>query len=108
METVAGIVFQPDSTNLQCLIITVLDDTTMEGIESFKVSLSTTDNAVSIASDTTTVFILDDDRVTIGLEYEEYIVAEHNETITVCAKVDGKFDRDFQIMLTTTPDTAQG
>ena len=55
------------ATRRQCVEIEIMDDTILENIESFYVSLSTSDPAIVVQSGTSTVWINDNDST-----FEEY------------------------------------
>jgi len=53
--------FVDTSSSMVCINTSIIDDTVVEEVESFTVSVSTTDTAVTISPSSATVIIIDND-----------------------------------------------
>ena len=69
--------FQPQQTS-SCLPITIFNDTTLEFMETFSVSLTTTDDAVTIGPQSALVSILDDTGMRYTRCLHQCLVVNHN------------------------------
>ena len=93
----------------QCIDIPILDDSISEDPESFSVHLMTDDSDVISSVIYAVVSIIDDDRVTVGLERDVYQSSEDLGLAEVCVVVvDGELNREITLSLTTSSGTAQG
>ena len=98
--------FNATSSDL-CTRISIIDDFDLEGTESFSITLSSPDSDVFLPSPLTTVSIIDNDMVVIGLEREAYNVSEERESVEVCVVViSGAIQRRLEARLMTGDITA--
>ena len=95
-------------TTRACADIPVTDDNRVELPENFTVEIRTDDPDVDFAPPSTTVTILDNDRVVTGLEMEQY-QGEEGVTVEVCAVLmNGTLERSLNVELFTEDISAQG
>ena len=92
-----------------CLDIPIVRDTILENTETFHATIITADDSVRLTIPETTVFILDDDTVTVGIQELEYLVVEGEGSVQVCVHLEeGSFEREISVQLQTSPGTALG
>ena len=92
-----------------CSTIPILDDSAVEGNETFSVQLSTSNTAVDITQSSAMVTIIDDDAVTIEWSTLSYGVDENDALVTVCAEiVQGEIARPVVVFYSTMDGSAQG
>lgn len=91
-----------------CSTISILDDSVVEGNETFSVQLSTSNAAVDITQSSAMVTIIDDDAVTIEWSTLSYGVDENDALVTVCAEiVQGEIARPVVVFYSTMDGSAQ-
>jgi len=91
----------------QTVMITISNDTVVEGLlETFNITLASSDPAVMLNPMTATVDIQDDDTVQIGFENPSYIVSESAGSLMVCATLTGQLARDVVVTFFTTDGSA--
>jgi hypothetical protein len=83
-----------------------VDDFDLEDTESFNVTLSTSDDDVTITTPMAAVTILDNDAVSIGLEQTEYLVSENDGTVEICVLTSRLVQRELVATVTTQDRTA--
>ena len=66
---VRSMTFAPSDNGRKCLNVTILDDSLVERRESFMLTITTSDPAVSLSRNEATVTIIDNDRKLYGLYY---------------------------------------
>ncbi len=98
------------SSQRECVSISISNDTTLEDTESFEVSLSSPPlGVVHITRGDTTVYIIDDDGVRIGLRERELSVVEREgNSIPTCIELVGEIQRNIEVMVETQSLTANG
>ena len=97
-----------ETTSRACADIPITDDNRVELAENFTVDIRSDDPDVDFAPPTSTVTILDNDRVVIGFEMEQYEGRE-GEMVEVCAAVlNGRLERSLIVELFTGDISAQG
>ena len=94
---------------IECLNVSILEDTFVELDETFSVLLSTSSPAVRLTQDMTNVTIQDNDMVTIGWSSETYQFDENGVSAHVCAEIiEGQIDRLVTVLYSTVDVTALG
>ena len=97
-----------ETTSRACADIPITDDNRVELTENFTVEIRSDDPDVDFAPPTATVTIIDNDRVVIGFEMEQY-QGEEGGTVEVCAVLmNGTLERSLEIALFTGNISAQG
>lgn len=89
---------------VQCTHITITDDQILESTELFKVLASSEMPRVSVTPNTSNVFIIDNDHVTVGFEEVLFNVSEDLESernITVCVELTGEIERRVLVTVAT-------
>ena len=85
-----------------CVNITIEDDSIVEDIENFTVTITSGDPDVSFGTPEARVTIMDNDNVTIGFEMEKYSAREDQGFVEVCARVRGGIlQRRVSVLLST-------
>ena len=102
------IAFVPEANHTHCISVHVPMDMIVEGTESFSLLLSSSDSAVRISPGVSTVSILDDDQVRVGLTEGAVTVAEDGQYVPVCVEMMGRTQEGIEVVLETQSDTAQG
>lgn len=97
-----------ESSQRECVIISISNDTLLEDTESFNVMLSSSDSAVHISQGASTVYILDDDQVRLGLKEGTVTVSEDSQFIPVCVELVGRTQEVIEVVVETQPGSAQG
>ena len=93
----------------QCITIPILDDSISEDPERFIVNLTISDPDITSTIPSTDVFIIDEDRVSVGIEMETYSTSENFSSVEVCVVVvTGVLNREITVSLSTSPSTAEG
>ena len=97
-----------ETTSRACADIPITDDNRVELAENFTVDIRSDDPDVDFTPPTSTVTILDNDRVVIGFEMEQY-QGEEGEMVEVCAAVlNDRLERSLIVELFTGDISAQG
>ena len=94
---------------VQCTHINITDDQILESIELFKVFASSEMPRVSLTPNTSNVYIIDNDHVTVGFEEVLFNVSEELESernITVCVGLSGELERS--VVVTVATESAPG
>ena len=103
----ALITFSSQLPTTQCLAIKITDDFNLESTETFNVEISSSDRDITISTPVSVVTILDNDMIGIGLEEEEYEVAEGDGSLEVCVVVtSGSIQRQLVAIVSTADITA--
>ena len=96
------------TTSRACADIPITDDNRVELPENFTVGIGSDDPDVDFAPPTATVTILDNDRVVIGFEMEQY-QGEEGRMVEVCAVLmNGTLERSLIVEILTEDISAQG
>ena len=93
--------------SFQCTNISIFNDSILEDTEEFQVLLTSSDPAVRIVRNVSTVYIIDDDGVRISLTMREVTVLESNELPDVCVELEGLIQRSISVALKTEPGSAE-
>lgn len=106
----ANSLFFSGASGVECLSVSILDDSVVEVNETFSVLLAASSSAVDVAPSLATVTIIDDDRVTIGWSSLAYELDENGpSTATICAEIiEGEIARQITAVYSTMDDTTQG
>lgn len=97
-----------ETTSRTCADIPITDDNRVELAENFTVEIRSDDPDVDFTPPTSTVTIIDNDRVVIGFEMEQY-QGEEGETVEVCAMLrNGSLERDLLVQIFTEDLSAKG
>ena len=103
-----SIVISPSDGNRKCIFLTIIDDFSVEDVESFRLTLSSSDPSV-VATDSATVSILDNDQLILAIELPSYTVLESAGAVEVRVLIsEGELQRDVSIMLNTQDGSAAG
>ena len=103
-----SIVISPSDGNRKCIFLTIIDDFSVEDVESFRLTLSSNDPSV-VATDSATVSILDNDQLTLAIELPSYTVLESAGAVEVRVLIsEGELQRAVSIMLNTQDGSAAG
>ena len=105
------LVFPPssESRQTQCVELRLIDDTILEDVETFQLQLSTSASRVNITQSSATVSLVDNDRVYVSLERNEYTTTEDGEgVVEVCVELVGVTATEVEVQLSTVAGTAQG
>ena len=97
--------FESDRNRL-CINVTIVDDFSLEDDETFSLLLTSTDNAVVLGVNITSVTIIDDDIVTLELQPSHLIVSESTQQVYVTVELTGSREREVSLMLETTDGSA--
>ena len=89
-----------------CVNVTIIDDLLLENDEIFNLLLTSTDSAVSVELNMTTVTILDDDSVTLALLPMEFTIAESSQQVQITVVLRGRLEREVSLMLESKDGTA--
>ena len=96
---------QSDGDRL-CINVTIIDDLILEHDESFTLLLTSTDSAVSVKLNVTTMTILDDDAVTLALQPMQLTVTESSQQVEITVVLRGSLEREVTLMLESDDETA--
>lgn len=97
------------ASRMECVSIAIANDSILENTESFEVALSSADRVVRFTQQTSTVYIIDDDGVRVGLGDRAITVPEEEgHAIPICVEVVGQFQRNIEVTLETQSGSAQG
>jgi len=90
--------------------IEIIDDQLAEETEELQVQiiLSTPELSITVSPDSTTVSILDNDRVMIGFENSHLTVSEDEGSVNVCTVLSGSLEKTIEVSIYTENDTATG
>ena len=103
-----AVVITPSDGSRKCVNLTINDDMFVESVESFRLTLSSSDSAVE-ANDSAIVSILDNDQLSLAIELPSYTVLESAGAIEVRVLISGgELQRDVSIMLNTQDGSAVG
>ena len=91
-----------------CIDITIIDDGLIEPIETFVVSLTSTDSAVIVDIPEAQVEIISVLAAPIGLEEPAYTVNENAGQLQVCVIANGTLTEDVEVALLSQEDSATG
>ena len=99
--------------NQRCINITIIDDNSIEPLEAFQVSLSSTDRPVIVnaAASVAQVTIIDGDtplRAPIGLEQSVYVTNENNGSRQVCVVANGLLTQNVTVIIFSQDGSATG
>ena len=87
----------------------MLDDSALEAVENLELRFSTRDARVNVTRATTTVSLVDDDRVYVSLMQTGYRVEEEGGgDVEVCVELVGRIETTVTVELSTEAGTAQG
>ena len=101
------VVFDRDTTRA-CTNVPIVDDAVVEVTEMFGVVLTTREPDVNFLNPSASVDIIDNDRVVIGFEMEQY-QGEEGGTVEVCAVLtNGTLERSLFVELFTSDVSAEG
>ena len=96
------------NTARTCTNIPVVDDSVVELTEMFGVILTTSEPDVDVQEPSALVDIIDNDRVVIGFEMEQY-QGEEGRMVEVCAVLmNGTLERSLIVEILTEDISAQG
>lgn len=100
--------FVPSSSDeqLMCSNFTVIDDSIYEGTETFFVHLEIETKAVSVHIPRATVYINDNDVITVGIQSADYQTMEGDEQVEVCLVMAGHTDTNVNCSVSTLPGSA--
>ena len=98
--------FLPADSNLKCVDIAITDDKLVEMNESFALSLSTMESALSLNPDVATVTIIDNDKVTLALSQNHITVQESAGDLRIIVELVGELQREVVILLESMDGTA--
>ena len=96
----------PDVSQVICIDVSVVDDSTFEDAETFTISLEVSEevrSAVSIHIGEATIAIVDDDQVTLSLAAESRNLAESAGTFEVCVMLNGQTEKTIPYELSVAP-----
>lgn len=101
--------FFSGASGVECLNISILDDSIVEQNETFSVLLTASNSAVEISPSSATVTIIDDDTVTIGWSSVSLQFDESGPFARICAEImQGAIARRVSVFYSTMDGTAQG
>ena len=97
-----------ETTSRTCADIPITDDNRVELAENFTVEIRSDDPDVDFVPPTSTVTIIDNDRVVIGFEMEQY-QGNEGTIVEICAALfSGSLERSLIVELSTGDISAQG
>lgn len=92
--------------NLTCVDIVITDDKVVEKNESFALFLSTTEPAITLSPNVTTVTIIDDDKITLALSQSHVTVQESDRDLEIVVELFGDLQREVIVLLESMDGTA--
>ena len=92
--------------NLTCVDIVVTDDKAVEKNESFALFLSTTEPAINMSPNMTTVTIIDNDKITLALSQSHVTVQESDRDLEIVVELFGDLQREVVVLLESMDRTA--
>lgn len=92
--------------NLTCVDIAITDDKVVERNESFALFLSTTDSAIALSPNVTTVTIIDNDKITLALTRNHVTVQESARELEIVVELFGDLQREVVVLLESVDGTA--
>lgn len=98
--------FDPSHGHRKCLELGIVDDWRLENNEVLILSLSLTDPSISLGLIQTSVTILDNDHVMVGMRPTYYTVEESTEQIELNVELLGDIERDVSVVLESKDGTA--
>ena len=97
-----------ETTSRACAVIPITDDNRVEVPENLTVVIDSDDPDVNFVPPTSTVTIVDNDRVVIGFEMERY-QGEEGRMVQVCAIIrNGSLERSVPVQIFTEDISAEG
>ena len=97
-----------ETTSRACADIPITDDNRVELPENFTVEIRSDDSDLDFEPSTSTVTIIDNDRVVIGFEMEQY-QGDEGAVVEVCAMLsNGSLEMDLLVQIFTEDLTAKG
>lgn len=98
-----------ESSQRECVNISISNDTILEDTEYFDVVLNSSDSSVRVIQGESRVYIIDDDGVRVGLTERALTVSEGDgQSSRVCVELVGRIQGDIQVILETQANSAQG
>lgn len=98
--------FLPTDSNKKCVNISITDDNFVEANESFTLSLTTMESAVSLSPSVATVTIIDNDKATLAMTRSHITVHESTREVDVFVELFGALEREVAILLESMDGTA--
>ena len=98
--------FDPSHGHRKCLQLEIVDDWRLEDSEVLSLSLTLTDPSIFLGLVQTSVMILDNDRVTVGLQPTHYTIEESVQQIEVTVELLGDIERDVSVVVESKDGTA--
>ena len=99
--------FDSDTTRT-CTNVPVVDDTVVEVTEMFGVVLTTSEPDVEFQTPSSIIRIIDNDRIVIGFEMEQY-QGDEGGMVEVCAiLMNGTLERSLIVGISTRDTSAEG
>ena len=98
--------FDPSHGHRKCLQLRIVDDWRLEDNEVFSLSLTLTDPSIFLGLVQTSVTILDNDQVMVGLQLTHYTVEESVQQIELTVELLGDIERDISVVLESRDGTA--
>ena len=96
------------ASQTNCTAFTIINDDTVENVESFVVRLTMGDDDRIIAiNNSAIVFINDADLVDIDFDRSMYSVSEREGEVSICVELGAVVERSIIVRVTTSPDTAE-
>ena len=95
---VTEIVIYPNDKDRKCFIIAVYDDLNVEDDEMFTVRLTSSDSAISLNPDATTVVIIDNDRAIVAIQHSSYTASEGDGELWLSVEiVEGTLEKNVSL-----------
>ena len=98
--------FDPSHGHRKCLQLEIVDDWRLEDSEVLSLSLTLTDPSIFLGLVQTSVTILDNDHVTVGLKPTHYTIEESIQQIEVTVELLGDIERDVSVVVESEDGTA--
>lgn len=98
--------FEPSHGHRKCLQLGIVDDWRLEDNEVLTLNLALTDPSIFLGLAQTSVTILDNDHVMVGLQPTLYTVEENIEQIELTVELLGDIERDISVILESKDGTA--
>lgn len=98
--------FDPIHRHRKCLELGIVDDWRLEENEVLTLSLTLTDPSIFLGLVQTSVTILDNDHVMVGLQPTHYTVEENVQQIELTVELLGDIERDVSVILESRDGTA--
>ena len=94
------------NVNLTCVDIAITDDKVVERNESFALFIFTTESAITLSPNVTTVTIIDNDKITLALSRNHITVQESARDLEIVVELFGDLQREVVILLESMDGTA--